>query len=72
MNKNEVELELIHKLYPVGTRVVLDFMDDEHAPPIGTHGTVTAIDSIGTIHVAWDNRNGLGLIYGKDKFHKEE
>ena len=41
-------------------------MDDVQAPPIGTLGTVVGVDSIGTIHVNWDNGCGLGVAYGED------
>ena len=41
-------------------------MDDPQAPPIGTKGTVTHVDDIGTIHVAWDNGSSLGVAYGVD------
>ena len=36
--------------------------------PPGTLGTVTHVDSMGTIHVRWDNGSGLGLIPGEDNF----
>lgn len=63
---NELKAE-----YPKNTRVMCDSMNDPYAPvPSGTKGTVTAIDSLGTIHVKWDNRQTLGLIYGVDSFHK--
>jgi hypothetical protein len=41
-------------------------MDDPQAPPIGTLGTVVGVDSVGTIHVNWDNGCGLGCAYGED------
>ena len=56
--------------YRVGTRVRLIHMDDEHAPPDGTEGTVTDVDDVGTVFVRWDNGSGLGLIYGVDEFRK--
>ena len=68
---SEAKLEILKKSYPVGTRVVLDHMDDKQAPPRGTGGEVIAIDGMGTIHVKWDNGCGLGLVYGIDGFHKE-
>ena len=52
--------------YPKGTRVELIKMDDRHAPPIGTLGTVKCVDSIGTIHVDWDNGSTLGVVLGED------
>ena len=57
-----------------GDRVELIRMDDNQAPPVGTRGTVYLIDSIGTIHVRWDNGSGLGLIPNVDEYKiiKEE
>ena len=59
-------LEDLRERYPQGTRVELIRMDDAQAPPIGTKGTVTAVDDIGTIHVKWDNGSSLGVAYGED------
>lgn len=56
----------IEEAYPAGARVKLTHMDDVQAPPIGTLGTVIAVDSTGTIHVAWDNGSSLGVVYGED------
>lgn len=57
--------------YPKGTRVECVSMDDPFSPvPPGTKGTVTCVDDIGTIHVDWDNGSTLGLVCGKDSFHK--
>lgn len=52
--------------YPKGARVQLIEMNDPQAPKPGTKGTVTAVDSIGTIHVRWDNGSGLGVAWGED------
>ena len=65
-------VEMLKHLYPAGTRLVLDCMNDSQAPPCGTEGTVIAVDSMGTIHVKWDNGCGLGLIDGVDAFHKKK
>lgn len=62
--------ELIEKKYPVGSIIELIEMDDMQAPPTGTKGTVTHIDSIGQIHVNWENGCGLSLVPGVDKFKK--
>ena len=43
-------VELLRKLYPVGCKVVLHFMDDPFAPPSGTVGEVMFVDDIGQIH----------------------
>lgn len=60
-------IEYLEKEYPAGSRVELIFMDDAQAPPVGTKGTVIGVDSIGTIHVNWDNGCGLGVAYRVDK-----
>ena len=52
--------------YKPGTRVELLRMDDVQAPPIGTRGTVTGVDDIGSIMVNWDNGSGLSVAYGED------
>lgn len=68
---NEKKVDMLKRLYPAGTRVVLDSMDDFQAPPAGTAGEVISVDCMGTIHVKWDNGSGLGLVYGVDRFHRE-
>lgn len=69
---NKAKVELIKKLYPVGTNVVLDYMDDPYAPPVGTKGEILFIDSIGQIHVRWENGSGLAINTDVDDFHKGE
>ena len=71
---NKERIEILKKLYPPGSRVELDRMDDWQAPPIGTRGTVRGVDGIGSILVAWDNGSNLNVIYGEDLCHvvKEE
>ncbi|MBC5687932.1 DUF4314 domain-containing protein [Mediterraneibacter sp. NSJ-55] len=59
-------VEKIKAEYPSGTRVELVKMDDIQAPPVGTKGTVTGVDDIGSIMVRWDNGSGLNLVYGED------
>lgn len=66
--KSEAELEMLRKIYPQGTVVILENMDDRQAPPSGTHGKVQCIDSIGQIHVKWANGSTLALIPGVDSF----
>lgn len=63
MLKKELE-----ELYPKGTRVECIKMEDTQAVPSGTQGTVEFIDDMGTIHVAWDNGQSLGLIPEEDAF----
>lgn len=64
------QLERIKNLYKPGTRIALDSMEDPYVPiPSGTKGTVTVVDSIGTLHVDWDNGRKLGVVPNEDSFH---
>ena len=47
-------------------------MDDPYNTKLtpGCRGTVISVDSIGTIHVAWDCGSGLGIAYGADSCRK--
>ena len=67
---NHAVVESLRKQYPNGTRVELVRMDDIQAPPTGTKGTVKHVDSIGTIHVNWDDGSTLGVAYGTDPVRK--
>jgi hypothetical protein len=52
-----------------GDRVQLIHCTDLHtALSPGALGTVTLVDSLGTIHVQWDNGIKLGLVPGEDSF----
>lgn len=66
---NEIIVGLRER-FPKGCRVELIRMDDPQAPPVGTKGTVTHVDDIGTIHVAWDNGSSLGVVYSEDECRK--
>jgi hypothetical protein len=53
----------------VGDRVELLHCSDEYtklAP--GSLGTVSFIDSLGTVHVKWDSGLKLGLVPGVDRW----
>ena len=63
-------VELLRRQYPAGTRVELVRMDDSQAPPIGTCGTVTGVDDIGSIMVNWDSGGSLSVAYGEDLCRK--
>ena len=60
----------MRKQFPSGCRVELLEMDDVQAPPVGTKGTVRAVDDTGSILVAWDNGSHLNVIYGVDRVRK--
>ena len=53
--------------YPIGCRLKLICMIDPYRDlEAGSMGTVTHVDDIGTIHVAWDCGSNLGVVYGED------
>ena len=64
------KLESLREQYPQGSRIKLNqtMNDPFHPVPQGMMGTVEHIDDMGTIHMAWDNGQGLGLIIGEDDF----
>ena len=66
--KSREEIEAIKKMYPKGTVIIIDHMDDYQAPSPGTKGTVRTVDDIGQIHC---QEFGLAVIPGVDRFHKE-
>ncbi|RAP49213.1 MAG: DUF4314 domain-containing protein [Methanosphaera sp. rholeuAM270] len=70
MFKNKKEVQMVKQMYPEGTVVELDYMDDPQAPPSGTKGTIEYVDDIGQIHVRWENGSGLAINTDVDSFHK--
>lgn len=64
-------IEALRETYPVGTRVVLQRMNDPQAPPIGTKGSVYGVDDLGNILVHWDDGGSLNVVYGVDFCQKE-
>ena len=62
------ELAGLRRCYPKGSRVKLIRMNDPYCCDLmpGVMGTVTHVDDIGTIHVAWDCGSSLGVVYGED------
>jgi len=57
--------------FKVGDRVRLDYMGYDPRPiEVGTLGTVQGVDSIGTVHIQWDNGRTLGVVLGIDKISK--
>jgi hypothetical protein len=68
MNNMTPELLMaLREKYPKGTRVELIQMEDPYTRLAqGDTGTVEFVDDIGTIHVSWDGRCTLGVVYGVD------
>lgn len=61
--------EINKELYPAGTRIELNFMEDPwHPVPAGTRGTVSHVDDMGQIHMKWDNGRTLALNTDTDSF----
>ena len=63
-------VERVRAAYPKGTRVELVRMNDSQAPPLGTKGTVLAVDSTASLIMAWDNGSSLNIVYGEDVVRK--
>lgn len=60
--------DMIRQMYPAGTRIQLNHMDDPQAIPPGTMGTVVTVDDAAQIMMKWDNGRSLSLIPGEDSF----
>lgn len=69
MELSDKQIEIIKQKYKSGMCVQLDYMDDTHAPVIGTKGIIDYVDDAGQIHVNWENGSGLPLIPQEDRFH---
>lgn len=67
---NKAIIDDLRQTYPAGTRVELLQMEDVQAPPVGTQGTVYAVDDTGSLMVRWDNGSRLNVIYGVDRVKK--
>ena len=67
---NKQTVELVRQMYPKGCRVILEHMTDEQAPPVGTIGTVIAVDDVATVHITWATGSTLGAAYGEDRIRR--
>lgn len=63
-----LSVEELRELYPEGTEIILEPMDDPFAPSPGTKGKVMFVDDACDIHVRWEDGSGLALIPGVDCF----
>ena len=70
MERLRRQAERSKAMYPPGTRILLNHMDDPQAIPAGTRGTVAYVDDIGSIGMKWDNGRGLSLVPGEDSFRR--
>ena len=69
MELSDKQVEIIKQRYKSGMVVQLDYMDDIHAPAVGTKGIIDYVDDAGQINVNWENGSGLALIPQEDRFH---
>ena len=61
--------EYARRSYPPGTRIrLLEMPYDPNPVPVGTTGTVLAVDDAGQLLMRWDNGRSLSLIPGVDNF----
>ncbi len=67
---SESTLKYYRTIYPPGTRIQLDEMNDPQAIPAGTKGEILGIDDAGNALMKWDNGRSLSLAIEVDKFHK--
>lgn len=61
---DQARISAIRREYPPGQRVrFLHFGGSDPSDlPAGTAGTVRLVDSVGTVHVDWDNGVRLGCV----------
>ncbi|WP_286154459.1 DUF3846 domain-containing protein [Thomasclavelia cocleata] len=63
------EVIKIKEMYPKGTRIKLEHMDDPLHPILdGMLGTVDHVDDAGQIHMKWDNGRALAIVPEVDSF----
>lgn len=67
---SQKEVERIKKMYPKGTRILIERMNDPYHPiERGTKGTVDYVDDVGTLHCTFDNGRCQGVVTNTDIFH---
>ena len=53
----------------VGDRIKLVYTTDPYTNlKKGDEGTITMLDSVGTVHVRWDTGSTLGMVPDEDRF----
>lgn len=61
--------EYARRSYPPGTRIrLIEMPNDPNPVPVGTCGTVLAVNDAGQLLMQWDNGRSLSLIPGMDNF----
>ncbi len=67
--KTQAEVAMIRKRYPVGSRIELDYMNEQGMPP-GLKGIVKSVDDAGQLHMIWENGRSLALVPGPAQFRR--
>lgn len=67
---DKATVEELRRRYPKGSRIVLDFMLDKQAPPIGSQGTCRGVDDAWNVLCVWDEGGSLNVAYGADICHR--
>ena len=61
--------EYARRSYPPGTRIrLIEMPNDLNPVPVGSCGTVLAVDDAGQLLMQWDNGRSLSLLPGVDNF----
>ena len=64
-------VERLRRLYPAGTRVVLEQMEDPYTKlKPGDVGEVLFVDDAAGVHIQWSDGSCLAVIFGVDKIRK--
>lgn len=66
------QIQRYKELYPEGTLIQLDHMEDPYPVPAGMVGEVVAVDDGGNVQVRWQNGRTLAVIPEADQFHVVE
>ena len=66
---DEKKIERLRTMYPPGTVICLDHMDDPYPIESGSLGKVEYIDDAGNVHMKWRNGSSLALVPEVDDFH---
>ena len=65
--KNNDEIQKTREKFLPGMRIRLIRMDDFQAPPVGTEGTILAVDDLGSVMVTWDTGSSLSIVPSEDE-----
>ncbi|MBE6826343.1 MAG: DUF4314 domain-containing protein [Ruminococcus sp.] len=66
------QVQRYREMYPEGTLIQLDHMNDPYPVPAGTVGEVVTVDDSGNVQVRWQNGRTLAVIPEADQFHVVE